>query len=401
MPPPRRAAPSLTSIDQRLRDCSMRQFEPERFTASRLHSIHQVEAREWDQCDPSAGLYASWAWLSSEERDPLSNCFYLVVRDKSGNLVGAVACYAPRVDFSPRYDLRSIFNEPSLPRSKETLLVGSKDAYHSALRISAELSGAARAEVRQLLIEQVKKSALELGRHAVMLYASEPVPEADSSAVIEGDAAIELPGVTWSDWMATLKSKRRAQIRHEVKSFEESGWSITEANLPDVVDDCVPLLGALRERYGSSASPRTIRSQLLRRHEATADIELVLVAKQRDVIGGFAMGYRYHNTLWMRATGFDYERSGSNFAYFNLVYYSAIAVAYRSGLSKLHLGINSLRAKTLRGASIAPLYCHTFGWEITRDRLRDKHRQIIQGVRQELGSEAAGSLLSSELASVS
>ncbi|MGN5382210.1 hypothetical protein ACQ4WX_48950 [Streptomyces lasalocidi] len=73
-------------------------------------------------------------------------------------------------------------------------------------------------------------------------------------------------------------------------------------------------------------------------------------------MAAFSLFYHHANTLWLRSTGYDYPGLRGAHEYFNIAYYLPITHAYARGATALHLGMESLHAKSLRGAVISPLW---------------------------------------------
>jgi hypothetical protein len=92
-----------------------------------------------------------------------------------------------------------------------------------------------------------------------------------------------------------------------------------------------------------------------------ADTGTVLAAYADDRMVAFSLYYRHAGTVWLRATGYDYARLRAAHEYFNLVYYLPIEAAYARCATALHLGMESLHAKTLRGAVTSSLWA-VQGW---------------------------------------
>ncbi len=71
---------------------------------------------------------------------------------------------------------------------------------------------------------------------------------------------------------------------------------------------------------------------------------------------GFCLYYVWGDTLFLRWGGLDYPRLVGAAEYFNVMYYSQVALAPELGVRWIHAGIKSPDAKALRGAELRPLW---------------------------------------------
>ncbi|MET8806320.1 GNAT family N-acetyltransferase [Streptomyces sp. NPDC004546] len=170
------------------------------------------------------------------------------------------------------------------------------------------------------------------------------------------DARIPLPGSRFEDHLAGLPSKRRVAVRRERRAFTEAGYELRALRLSECADSAGALLAQLQQRHGHAADPDVMARLLRDQADGMADSGVVLAAYADGRMVAFSLCYRHAGTVWLRATGYDYARLRGAHEYFNLVYYLPIEVAYAHGATTLHLGMESLRAKTLRGAVTSPLW---------------------------------------------
>ncbi|MFJ8387843.1 GNAT family N-acetyltransferase [Streptomyces sp. NPDC094438] len=170
------------------------------------------------------------------------------------------------------------------------------------------------------------------------------------------DAGIPLPGSTFDDYLAGLPSKRRVTIRRQRRAFAEAGYELRTLRLSECADAAGALAAQLQARHGHPADPAFMAGLLHDRADGMADTGTVLAAYTGGQMVAFSLFYRHADTVWLRSTGYDYARLRGAHEYFNLVYYLPIDHAYAHGATALHLGMESLRAKTLRGAVTSPLW---------------------------------------------
>jgi hypothetical protein len=359
-------------------------------------SLRSVDAVEWDSLKSAAGLYTSHAWLLSNEADPSADVSYLIARDGSGALVGALPCYRPRVAGSEQYNLRLLLRRDDVPRSRALVIAGTRSGYRSDVPVSDHLAPADASMVRARLLREAVLSASRDDRQVVLLYVpgtadSRLVPEAGSGGTpIDCDATVSLPGDSFADWLSGLPSKNRYAVRRELKAYGAAGWHTEVVPLGAVIDEVVPLLAALQRKHGALAEPRALGRLLGRQEQAFGDQAIVFAGRREGRLGAFALGYQHADVLVMRAAGMDYELGPEPaYAYFNVVYYAPIVHAYQTGARLVHFGVDSLHAKVLRGARLTSLWAVPIGWAWPDGVSAEAARRAADKVRTEIGVRAA------------
>ncbi|MGW5465335.1 GNAT family N-acetyltransferase [Streptomyces sp. NPDC003996] len=173
------------------------------------------------------------------------------------------------------------------------------------------------------------------------------------------DARIPLPGSRFEDYLTGLPSKRRVAVRRERRAFTaftEAGYELRTLRLSECADSAGALLAQLQQRHGHAADSGVMARLLRDQADAMADGGFLRAAYADGRMVAFSLSCRHAGTVWLRATGYDYARLRGAHEYFTLVYYLPIEDAYTHGATTLHLGMESLRAKTLRGAVTSPLW---------------------------------------------
>lgn len=175
--------------------------------------------------------------------------------------------------------------------------------------------------------------------------------------LLEPDAWIEVPAGGWEAWLASLTSKRRVMIRHEVRRFAEAGCEIAHARLADWQDSLVPASVSMAEKYRMNQGPEYFSAELKRYVYYTGDVARVAVCTQgEDEPLGFCVYYAWRDTVFLRWSSFNRALLTGSTEYFNVAFYSQVKLAGELGLRWLHAGKKAVEAKVLRGARLRPLW---------------------------------------------
>lgn len=358
-------------------------------------SMRSVDPAEWESLTSAAGLYTSHTWLLGDEADPSAGVSYLLARNSDSTLVGALPCYWPRVASSERYRLRVLFGRDDVPRSRELVLAGGRSGYRSDVPVSARLTPAEASVVRTRLLREAAARADRDDRQAVLLYVPanaylQLAADVGEGAPVSAEATIPLPGGSFADWLGELPKKRRNNVRHEIKVYDAAGWHTEVVPLRVIIDEVVPLLAALQKRYGALAVPRALAQTLARQEQAFGEDAIVFAGRQHGRLGAFALAYRYADVLHIRAAGFDYDLAPkAACAYFNVAYYAPIVHAYETSARAVHIGVDSLHAKVLRGARLTSLWALPIGWAWPEGVATGAIRRVTDALRAEIGPQAA------------
>ncbi|MEU3827551.1 GNAT family N-acetyltransferase [Streptomyces sp. NPDC029080] len=323
-----------------------------------LDDLAEVSAAEWDALAAPAGLYLSHRWLAAQQHDPTARVRYALVHD-GGHLVAAAPLYLIDTEPNALYRVHDLVPGRTPAR---TLLAGARRGYLNAPLLHHRLTPGRRREALNSLLTAAASLAEAHRAQSWWLYVTDSAAAelADACGTepvrLADDARIPLPGGTFDDYLAALPSKRRVAVRRERRAFAEAGYEVRTLRLSECADTAGALLARLQERYGHSADPDAMARLLRDQADGMADGGVVLAAYADGRMAGFSLYYHHADTLWLRATGYDYDRLRGAHEYFNLVCYLPIEDAYARGATALHLGMDSLRAKTLRGAVTAPLW---------------------------------------------
>jgi predicted N-acyltransferase len=358
-------------------------------------SLRSVDPVEWDSLASAAGLYTSHTWLLGDEADPSAEVSYLLARDNNRSLVGGLPCHRPRAAGSERYRLRVLLGRDDVPRSRELVLAGGRSGYRSDVPVSDRLSPADASVVRTSLLREAAALAARDDRQAVLLYVPadayrQLAADVGGGVPIGADATISLPGCSFADWLGEFPSKRRQRILSEIKAYDAAGWRTEAVPLRVVIDEVVPLLAALQRKHGVLAEPRALARLLARQEQVFGEDAIVFAGRRHGRLGAFALAYRHGHVLQVRAAGFDYDlEPRAAAAYFNVVYYAPIVHAYETSALAVHLGVDSLLAKVLRGARLTSLWALPIGWAWPEGVAAGAVRRVTEALRAEIGPQAA------------
>lgn len=180
-----------------------------------------------------------------------------------------------------------------------------------------------------------------------------------ATGVVSATTWLDLPGDAFDDYLAGLTSRRRVQVRREMRRFADAGGTVDHAAGADAVVQ-LPLVARME-------------SALQRAHGFSADDELYLALNRRflDQFGPSMHLLRASlhgepvatvtllhtaDAMVVRAFGVcDHPEIRAAMVYFNLVYYASIALAHRLGVRRMWFGTSTVDAKRWRGLTVVPL----------------------------------------------
>ena len=168
---------------------------------------------------------------------------------------------------------------------------------------------------------------------------------------------------TFEDYLKSLRTTVRHEVRREVKNCLENGTTIEAItdfkDLSKILSDLSLNLSLKYNKWAQRLEPFFF--------ECLSDYAkantVVFVAKKNGVVVGFSLFIRQGETLDAFIGGFNYElRSRTDFTYFNLVYYTPINWAIQEGIRKIYFRWGSEKAKYKRGCKPEMIYsfvkCH-------------------------------------------
>jgi uncharacterized protein len=334
-----------------------------------------VHSSEWDSLARNH-LYSNSDWLRFCVEDPGGRTATGAVHVRlTGTGTAAVPVTAIRHENNSFYSWHEQLTERGLPAPGPVgLLAGQRRGYQTRLLTSEGVRPAAAATALWEEMCRLRKQAAHLdlfdrvpadplpcvgmflGTEDVLALRGAGVPAMPVALATE--AWIPVPQGDWTDWLASLPSKRRAElIRREVRRFTEAGYQIYETTLSECYQQAAELLANTQARYGHAADLGLLAESFRVQGAAMgAAARVVMGARPGEPPVGFCLFYAWGDALYLRAAGFDYDRVTDAAEYFNLVYYQPVRLAIESGRSWVHAGIEAAEAKALRGAELRPLW---------------------------------------------
>ena len=327
----------------------------------RYDSLADIPRDEWDRLAAAYSFFACWGWLRYLEGAPGPPVSYLTVAN--GGLRAGWPVTTAVQPANARYDLGILF--PGLAGGSSLLrppylIAGAGRGYRAtamardpaamtslmaaSIRASAETAGLAVFYLDTADAGAVVSALHELGRPATPMFT-------------DAEAVIKINGGSLAEHIAASRSRLRQRFRREMALFGSSGLRLVRQPLEPCLDQLVQLQYELQQRHGQDWNlARTERS--LRRLSAAspADPLLLLAVDESGKPVGFSLSYPWNDTLYVRATGYAYARLRGACEYFTLTCYEPIRHAAQAGRSRVHLGLESLQAKLIRGAELVPLW---------------------------------------------
>ncbi|WP_310278449.1 peptidogalycan biosysnthesis protein [Haloactinomyces albus] len=198
-----------------------------------------------------------------------------------------------------------------------------------------------------------------------------------SPALINARAQLRCTGGSFDDYLSTVSRNRRAQVRKERREFVKADHEMGRERLSACYEEAAPLLGNLQREYGHPTTDDGARSLLAGQARYLDDLSCVHTVRKSGRLVGFALTFSFADWIWVRAVGFDRAGLADAFEYFNLSFYEPLEVCYERRYKGLQLGMESLRAKKLRGATIEPLWMVPHGWSCgSEEQLSQRNAQV-------------------------
>jgi uncharacterized protein len=345
----------------------------------------------------AASMYAAPDWLGYCEAMANGASRLLLLRGHDGAVIGVAAVRRVEDDqVMPLYNLESLLDDP-LGQTYPSLVAAVSGVY-CVLAVTGD-DATTRSQRRAALAQAVATFADDEGYAAVgFLYLGreDAVDVAAACGQQFGTpflvaAQTELTG-GWADfegYLARLPSSRRNKIRRERKQFEAAG--ITTRVLRGASELCeatARLQLALRARHGVAGSIESIMRDYENLRSHVDHRVRVFLCEKDGVPLGLSLALQDGDQLHVRLAGFDYSAVGSDFAYFNVVYYEPIEWGIAEGIRSYFFGTGTYRAKTVRGCRLEPLYAVVRWPSESRADNAEQARRRAGVLAEELGLEA-------------
>ncbi|MFJ8629881.1 GNAT family N-acetyltransferase [Streptomyces sp. NPDC093568] len=324
-------------------------------------AIGGVGDTEWDRL-ADGRFYSSALWLRLCGLAPGSVSGGLYVHTPGGGRA-AVPVAAVREEPNPHLRWHEMLTARGLPAPEPGgILVGQRRGYLAHLLTD---EGTDRTEAATALLDALRTLRSPLHEEAkiprVAMYLTTPDVMALRAAgvrtvpvALKTDAWIEIPPGGWDAWLESLSAHRARRIRSEVRKFEKVGYQLEHRTLAECWQDVARLLARTELRYGRTVDVAPMAESFRKQGElAGSRAEVVLCSRPGEAPVGFCLYYRWGDTVYLRAIGFDYDRLASAAEYFNLTYYLPARIP---GVRWLHAGTETAEGKALRGAALRPLW---------------------------------------------
>jgi predicted N-acyltransferase len=193
---------------------------------------------------------------------------------------------------------------------------------------------------------------------------------------------------TFEDFLATLPTKKRTQIRRERKAMRERGITIEtlreDALVPALVDDVFELYAATVDKfhYGRRYLNRAFFAEVLETMKSS--VEIVVARDESGAILAGAFNVRGKEALYGRYWG---TRVDVPFLHFNVCYYHPIDECIARGTPRFEPGAGG-EHKLVRG--FEPTLTHSLH-RIEHPRLRGAITDFVEREREAILSELEGS----------
>ncbi|MFH8565749.1 GNAT family N-acetyltransferase [Streptomyces sp. NPDC017988] len=359
---------------------------------------------EWDRL-ADGRFYSSALWLRLCALDPGSVSGGLHV-DIPGGGRAAIPVAAVTDEPNPHLRWHDVLIARGLPAPEPGgLLIGQRRGYLTHL-LTGE--GTDRTEAAAAVLDAIRTLRSPLHEDSkiarVAMYLTTEDVRALRAAgvrtapvVLQTDAWIEIPPGGHQAWVASMSAHRARRIRSEIRKFERVGYEVEHRTLAESWRDVARLLVRSLLRYGNTVDAAAVAESFRKQGDlAGSHAEVVLCSRPGEPPVGFCLYYRWGDTVYLRALGFDHDRLASAAEYFNLTYYMQ---ARLPGVRRLHAGTGTAEGKALRGATLRPLWLLDLsehsplaGYD---DEIREHNRALLTGLRE--SSPAISEALEDEL----
>ncbi|PPH23674.1 GNAT family N-acetyltransferase [Rathayibacter toxicus] len=348
--------------------------------ATEITLTSAVPSEIWERIAHKYSFYSSPSWLHFSDSDCIATAAYIVA-----SVDHEVRALLPAY-WSPHEN--NVLYQPPAP---DLLILGGRRGYLSAPLLATPADALLLRDVVAAAIERFPEAQGRWWWPYVLDDGARLIAEVfsfdeDHIALAGADAVIDVPNGGVAEHIDRLTSQqRRTNARRELRRFQESGFYIDEAPLGDQAKVLGPLLSQVQQRYGHDHGPFQMTALLERQSAYLQESSVVFRCRRQsdDTIVGFSLGYRRGHELAIRVVGFDYAAVENIGAYASLSIYAPIDYCARSGLSILHLGMESLDAKSRRGARVRPL------WELSTQCFSESQRNSRTAVIDQLPAREA------------
>ena len=370
-------------------------------------SLGAIDRASFEELSAGRSLMVSWPYLLAVEEDPSLDARYLLAVEGDSRLVGVLPCYlwdghpVPAMDTYDPAEMGGGWLLGGRSRGAEwrpTLFIGTRSGY-----VNEWLAHPREGDTAASVLRPMLQAAVRLARHhgcaswAAMWLTSKAASQLTEALgptahlmLGAGSASLDAGFPDFETYLASLSFSRRHAVRRERARFAASGLRVTEARLSECCEDLARLAAPLQARYGHRHSALELEEEFSCQARQLDHCSWVLICRRGERPVGFTLFYRWGDTLYGRAAGFDYQEVAGTAAYFNLAFYLPLEHAIRTGARELHLGLASWQAKVVRGARLEPSWL----WITPPRRWRSSWPELVRdqplGVRAWLEQQVGG-----------
>lgn len=324
-------------------------------------SLCEVAPDVAEALETGCGAYLCTSRLVQLERDGRWRHGY-VVAICAGAIVSVLPYYLPRHErwFDAAYNIPAITHTPCPTAADGYLLVGGRTDFASGLlrdpgKDPALIRRAALASARLLT-----ELAREQRRTIAAVYVSDleaPLFRQLLPAAIETrlgvEARLRVPAGGSDEYLRSLSSRRRSIVRRDWRDLRRFEIASSVMAWDEAIDFAPEMIASVDDVHGTIDHPKLIRMRL-ENWGALPEIDPVaFVAKRRDEVMAVALGWRWRSILQLYEVGLAPRGAPErHLAYVEALIYAPMRYAQSESLKWIHLGLDSLTPKRLRGASL-------------------------------------------------
>jgi uncharacterized protein len=348
-----------------------------------LPSIQDARYYGYDELPDPDDLYHSPQWLTMDESIGIAAPFSVVsvpdgrppqARAATWGLVVEDTAFWPfmRID----HVLGTLLDERQIARTAATeqmLAALMPNAYLGALRggttrlpVRADLAGPRALEAVGEVLDGAEEMARTAGVRSVAFFYVPPEELVLRRALVQRGytefgpnhnvAVLGVRGQNFDDYLSGFGKRRRDSIKWERRKIAAAGVQIgCEELTSDLSRQMLPLEAQLYAKYGHHVYPeemaRILHEAVIIKYGGSAP---VITARADGALRGYAAFIQLNNALYSRDTGYDYTWPVRLPLYFEVLFYSAIELAMKSGVREIHYSYGSEETKVSRGCDLRP-----------------------------------------------
>lgn len=334
------------------------------FYVDSVNSLSSLDPTSIDLLSMGRGMFSSRPYLTfMEQMRGDKGVWYLTCsRTPTGELVAVIPVYDGGASATSYWDPNRHYRLRALGSADDSSwadcrFLGIRSGYGWRPLLDPSLSATELFQIGSLLRDRIVGKPLaamfmsEQGRTDMLALGL----DSDDFFLAGATSVISLDGIaSFDDYLDGLPKPRKA--RREIRDCQESGARTVIKPVAEAAEEIAPLFVQLVEKYGLETSEANEVKEMRNLQEAVGNAAKAIVMRRAgDPIAG-AVFIEYEQSLYMRQAGFDYDRTGASFEYFNLAYYEMVRHALGTGFTKIDYGQATYRAKIARGASVEPLW---------------------------------------------